>query len=129
MFARATGGRRSGRRNVDQLEAFLPSCVGETVVERDNLKRRRTAFGGKESRSKLQGVGHPERVNAKKPERVLANDLARFDLVPPVGKLFQPIEGQGGPLHIKQSATLEAGERRSAFHLGSPPHQQVRILG
>src|ERR1700733_12930487 len=66
-------------------------------------------------------------MNTKKPERVLANDLAGFDLVPSVSELFQPIEGQGGPFHIKQSAALEAGERRSAFHLRSRPHQQVRI--
>jgi len=32
-------------------------------------------------------------MNAKKPDRVLANDLARFDFMPPVGKLFQPMEG------------------------------------
>jgi hypothetical protein len=25
----------SGRQKVDQLETFLPRCVGETVVERD----------------------------------------------------------------------------------------------
>jgi len=27
----------SGRRKVDHLEAFLPCCVGEAVVERDDL--------------------------------------------------------------------------------------------
>ena len=119
--ARLTDG--SGRRKVDQLEAFFPCCLGETVVERDDLKRWRTSFGRNESRRKLQCVRRPERMNAKKPERVLANDLARFDLVPPVSQLFQPIEGRGGPFQIKQSVSLEASERRSAFHLRSPPHQ------
>src|ERR1700722_392700 len=66
-------------------------------------------------------------MNAKKPERVLANDLARFDLVPPVGQLFQPMEGRGGAFQVKQSLSLEAGDRRSAFHLRSPPHQEVRV--
>jgi hypothetical protein len=28
---------RSGRRKVVHLEAFLPCCVGEAVVERDDL--------------------------------------------------------------------------------------------
>jgi hypothetical protein len=46
--------RLSGRRNVDQLETFLPRCVAETVVERDNLKRWRTSFGRNERRRKLQ---------------------------------------------------------------------------
>src|SRR5271163_4903722 len=67
-------------------------------------------------------------MDTKESERVLADDLAGFNLVPPVGQPFQPIEGQGGPFHFKQSAALETGERRSAFHLRSPPHQQVRIL-
>src|ERR1700678_3339702 len=67
-------------------------------------------------------------MNTKKSERVLADGLAGFDLVPPVSQLFQPIEGRSGPFHIKQSAALEADERRSAFHLRSPPHQQIRIL-
>src|ERR1700733_2650428 len=66
-------------------------------------------------------------MNTKKPERVLANDLAGFDLVPPVSELFQPIEGRSGPFPIKQGPTFEAGERRSAFPLRSPPHQEVRI--
>ena len=90
LGARLTDG--SGRRKVDHLEAFLPCCVGEAVVERDDLKRWRTSFGRNESRCKLQCVGRPERMNAKKSERVLANDLTRFDLVPPVSHLFQPIE-------------------------------------
>jgi hypothetical protein len=32
-------------------------------------------------------------MNAKKPQRILADDLAGLDLVPPVSELFQPIEG------------------------------------
>jgi hypothetical protein len=65
----------SRRDNVDQLETFPPRGVGETLVERDDLKRRRTALGGKESRGKLEGVGSPQRMNATKPNRVLADDL------------------------------------------------------
>ena len=82
------------RDNVDQLEAFLPRRIGETLVERDYLERRRTALGGKESRRKLQRIGRPQRMNAKKPERVLAHDLTGLDLVPSAGELFQPIEAQ-----------------------------------
>jgi hypothetical protein len=69
----------------------------------------------------------PQRMNAKKPQRVLADDLAGFDLVPPVSELFQPIEGQGSGFPVEQSAALEAGQGRSALHLRSPPHQHVRI--
>ena len=118
----------SACRKIDQLEAFFSRRLGETVVERDNLQRRRTSFRCNESRGKLEGVRRSKRMNAKKPERVLANDLARFNLVPPVGKLFQPMQGRRGAFQIKQSLSLEASDRRSAFHLRSPPHQDVRSL-
>jgi hypothetical protein len=44
-----------------------------------------------------------------------------------VSKLFEPIERRSGPFHIEESATLKMGDRRSAFHLRSPPHERVRI--
>ena len=46
--------------DVDQLETFLPRRIGETPVERDQLKRRRTALGCNESRRKLQGIGRAQ---------------------------------------------------------------------
>ena len=67
-------------------------------------------------------------MNAKKPSAFSRIDLARFDLMPSIGKLFQPMEGQGGPFPIKQSLSLEAGERRGAFHLRSPPTPRGRSL-
>jgi hypothetical protein len=96
--------------NVDQLETFPPRSIREALVERDHLKRRGTSFGGKESRRELQRIGRPQRMNAKKPERVLANDLTGFDLVPSVGELFQPIEGKRGAFRIEQNGALEAGQ-------------------
>ena len=113
----ALAGWRSSRSNVDQLETLLPRSVGEPIVERDDLERRRTAFGGKEGRCKLQRVGCPQRMNTKKPERVLADDLAGFNLVPPAGEAFQPIEGQRSGFPLKQSAAFEAGQSRRALHL------------
>jgi hypothetical protein len=41
-------------RYVDQLETFPSRRIGEMVVERNDLERRRTAFGGKDSRCKLE---------------------------------------------------------------------------
>src|SRR5271165_6730679 len=95
---------RSGCDNVDQLETFSPRCIAKTLVERDHLKRRGTPFGGKESRRKLQRIGRPQRMNAKKPQGVLANDLTGFDLVPSVGELFQPIEGKRGAFPSSKAA-------------------------
>src|SRR5579872_786420 len=66
-------------------------------------------------------------MNAKKPDRVLTDDLAGLDFVPPVGELFQTIEGLRGGFPIEQSAALEAGQGGCALHLRSPPHQHVRI--
>ena len=100
----------SACRKIDQLEAFFSRRLGETVVERDNLQRRRTSFGCNESRRKLEGVRRSKRMNAKKPERVLANDLARFDLVPTDGKLFQPMRRPRRRLS-NQAKPLARGER------------------
>jgi hypothetical protein len=119
--------RRSCRRNIDQLEAFPPRGIGETVVERDDLERRGTSFGRNESRSKLQSIGRSQRMNAKKPNSILAHNLARFDLMPPVSELFQPIEGERGARSIEKRFALETGHGGGALHLRSPPRQHLRV--
>lgn len=50
---RAPAAARSPCRHVDQNEAFPPRCVGETLVERDDLKRCGTTFGSDEGSCKL----------------------------------------------------------------------------
>jgi hypothetical protein len=102
--------RGLGFNNLNQLKTFLPRGFGETVVERDQFERRWTAFGRKESRRKLERVSRSQRMNAKKPKRVLADNFAGFDLVPSVSKLFQPIEGERGALPVEQGVTLETGQ-------------------
>jgi hypothetical protein len=47
------GAARSTRSHFDQRETFPPRRVGETLVERDDLERGRTAFRGHESCRKL----------------------------------------------------------------------------
>ncbi len=91
----------SVRDNVDQLEAFLSRRISEAGVERDDLERRGTAFGGEEGRRKLKRIGRAERMNAKKPHGVLANDLARLDLMPSIGKQLEPIKGKRSAFPIK----------------------------
>jgi hypothetical protein len=102
--------RGLGFNNLNQLKTFLPRGFGETVVERDQFERRWTAFGRKESRRKLERVSRSQRMNAKKPKRVLADNFAGFDLVPSVSELFQPIEGERGALPVEQGVTLETGQ-------------------
>jgi hypothetical protein len=102
--------RGLGFNNLNQLKTFLPRGFGETVVERDQFERRWTAFGRKESRRKLERVSRSQRMNAKKPKRVLADNFAGFDLVPSVSKLFQPIEGERGAFPVEQGVTLETGQ-------------------
>jgi hypothetical protein len=122
--AAARDDAQAGRTSTNSKPSFR-AAVGEALVERHDLERRRTPFGGDESRCKLERVGGPQGMNAKKPERVFADDLAGLDFVPPVSELFQPIEGQRGGFPIERSAALEAGEGGSTLHLRSPPHQHV----
>jgi hypothetical protein len=49
-------------------------------------------------------------MNAQQPDRVLAHDLAGFDLVPPIGELLQPIKSARGATPVELTGPLEAGQ-------------------
>jgi hypothetical protein len=104
----------SGRGYIDQREAFLARRVGATLIKRDDLKRCGTMFRCCEGRCKLQCVGRSQRVDAKKSQSALADDLARFNLMPVIGKLFHPVGRERHPFYIERGL-FEAGRSRDAF--------------
>jgi hypothetical protein len=60
-------------------------------------------------------------------QRIFADNLARFDLVPGVGYQPQPLGGKLGTLCVERCLAFETGQRRSALNGRSPPRQHVGI--
>jgi hypothetical protein len=56
---------RSGRSNIQHDKTFLARRLGETLVERHDLKRSRAMFRGDECRGELERVSGMQRVDAK----------------------------------------------------------------
>jgi hypothetical protein len=113
--------------NVDQREPFLPHRLGKVLVQRNHLKRCGTPFGRNERRGKLQCIGRPQLMYAQEPDRIFADKLARFDLVPGVGDQPQSLEGNLGTLGVEERIAFETCQGGSAFHGRTPPRQHVGI--
>jgi len=61
----------SAGSDLDQRKAFLARSIGEPVVKRDEIERRRTAFRRDEGSGELQRTGCAQRVNAQKSDGIL----------------------------------------------------------
>ena len=85
------------------------------------------AFRDSEGGAKLKGVGGPQRMNAKKADRTLADDLAWFDLVSTVGEFGKPVESQRSPFLVEGAGALETGQSRGALDFRPPPDQHVGV--
>jgi hypothetical protein len=78
-------------------------------------------FPGYEARCQLQCVGRPQRVNAKKSRRALADHLAGLDLVPPVGDLGQSVDASAIP--FASSAASRSRPARADTHSTADLHE------
>ena len=66
-------------------------------------------------------------MHAQEPDRIFADKLARFDLVPGVGDQPQSLEGNLGTLGVEERIAFETCQGGSALHGRTPSRQHVRI--
>lgn len=116
------------RSQIDHRKAFLPRRRGETIVERDNFRRRGASLGGQERRGELQRIGGSQGVDTKKSCRRFPDSIARIDLVPAGRKLSQPPKCKRHRSDAEGAVTFEASQSRNALDFGTPPDEYGGVL-